>query len=244
VSASRESTYGPLDFARDSGVARETLSRLSTYVDLLRDWNQRVNLVAESTLADVWRRHIWDSAQLAPLIPPTARTIVDIGSGAGFPGLVLAIMLSGPPPPPLRGRFPPPQAGEVAERSDAGGGQWRVHLIESTQKKCRFLEAVITATAAPAKVHCARAEEVKGLKADVVTARAVAPLDRLLPLAFPFFKPATLGLFLKGRSLNDELTAATKSWRLVPTLIPSRSDPSGFVLRVTGLTPWKARKPS
>jgi 16S rRNA (guanine527-N7)-methyltransferase len=125
-----------------------------------------------------------------------------------------------------------------------GGGQWRVHLIESTQKKCRFLEAVIAATAAPAQVHCTRAEDVKGLKADVVTARAVAPLDRLLPLAFPFFKPATVGLFLKGRSLNDELTAATKSWRLASTPIPSRSDPSGFVLRVTGLTPWKARKPS
>jgi 16S rRNA (guanine527-N7)-methyltransferase len=232
---------------------------------LLRQWNQRVNLVAESTLPQVWRRHIWDSAQLAPLIPPAARTIVDIGSGAGFPGLVLAIMLSGPPPPSLRDGPPPPRAGEEKGRSSldhppplAGEGDRReaavegasqrptltVHLIESTQKKCRFLKAVIAATNAPAQVHCARAEDVKGLKADVVTARAVAPLDRLFPLAFPFFKPATVGLFLKGRSLNDELTAATKSWRLASTPIPSRSDPSGFVLRVTGLTPWKARKPS
>jgi 16S rRNA (guanine527-N7)-methyltransferase len=186
-------------------------------VDLLTEWNQRLNLVAESTLPDVWRRHVWDSAQLAPLIPKGAKTIVDLGSGAGFPGLVLAIML----------------------------GLSRVHLIESTQKKCCFLEAAIAATGAPAQVHCARAEAVTGLKADVVTARAVAPLERLLPLAYPFFRQGTIGLFLKGRSLNDELTAATKSWHLDAKPLPSRSDPSGFVLRVTGLAPWrKPRKPT
>jgi 16S rRNA (guanine527-N7)-methyltransferase len=211
------STYGPLDFSRDSGVARETLRLLTIYVDLLIEWNERVNLVAPSTLPDVWRRHVWDSAQLIPMIPRETKIIVDIGSGAGFPGLVLAIMLGGP----------------------------TVHLIESTQKKCRFLEAVAAATGAPVEVHWARAEDVKGLKADVITARAVAPLDRLLALAHPFFGPATIGLFLKGRSLNDELTGATKSWRLESTPIPSRSDPSGVVLRVTGLTPWrKAPKPS
>jgi len=211
------STYGPLDFSRDSGVARETLRLLTIYVDLLIEWNERVNLVAPSTLPDVWRRHVWDSAQLIPMIPRETKVIVDIGSGAGFPGLVLAIMLGGP----------------------------TVHLIESTQKKCRFLEAVAAATGAPVKVHWTRAEEVTGFKADVVTARAVAPLDRLFPLAHPFFGPATVGLFLKGRSLNDELTGATKSWRLDATPIPSRSDPSGVVLRVTGLTPWrKAPKPS
>lgn len=210
--------YGPLDFARDSGVARETVNHLSTYLALLREWNERVNLVAESTLADAWRRHVWDSAQLAPLIPPGTKTIVDLGSGAGFPGLVLAIVLS-----------------ESAT----------VHLIESTQKKCRFLEAVIAATGASAQVHNSRAEDLKGLKADVITARAVAPLDRLFPLAFPFFSDRTVALFLKGRSLNDELTVATKSWHFDATPIPSRSDPSGFVLRVTGLTPWrKAPKPS
>lgn len=212
-------TYGPLDFARDSQVTRETLSLVSTYADLLRDWNQRLNLVAESTLPDLWRRHMWDSAQLVPLVPEGAEIIVDLGSGAGFPGLVLALLLR-----------------------DRGV---TVHLVESTQKKCRFLDAVIAATGAPARVHNARAEDVKSLKADVVTARAVAPLERLFPLAYPFFGRATVGLFLKGRSLNDELTAATKSWHLTATPIPSRSDPSGFVLRVTGLTPWrKAPKPS
>jgi 16S rRNA (guanine527-N7)-methyltransferase len=211
-------TYGPLDFERDSQVTRETHSLVNTYVDLLRDWNERVNLVSDASLADVWRRHIWDSAQLIPMIPRGTKTIVDLGSGAGFPGLVLALLV-----PDLT-----------------------VHLVESIQKKCRFLEAVIAATGANATVHNARAEDLKkSLKADVVTARAVAPLNLLFRLAHPFFHPRTTGLFLKGRSLNDELTAATKSWHLTATPIPSRSDPSGFVLRVTGLTPWrKAQKRS
>lgn len=206
--------YGPSDFINETLVSRETLDRLTTYVNLLVDWNERLNLVAPSTIADVWRRHILDSAQLAALISPEAKTIVDLGSGAGFPGLVLAIMLAGRP-------------------------GLKVHLVESIQKKCRFLEAVIAATGAPAEVHPIRAEDLKGLKADVVTARAVAPLERLLPLAHPFFGPGTIALFLKGRSLNDELTLATKSWTLAATPIPSRSDPSGYVLRVTGLTPWR-----
>jgi 16S rRNA (guanine527-N7)-methyltransferase len=223
VNASQDeatSPYGPLDFARDTGVPRETLSRLSTYVNLLVERNEHLNLVAASTLPDVWRRHVLDSAQLAPLIPTHATTIVDLGSGAGFPGMVLAIMLSDHP-------------------------GLTVHLIESIQKKCRFLEEVAVKTAAVSQVHPARAEDVKGLKADVVTARAVAPLDRLLALAHPFFGPATTGLFLKGKALNDELTHATKSWKLDATPIPSKSDPSGTVLRVTGLTPWRRpRKPS
>jgi len=220
TSDSTTSTYGPLDFARDTGVPRETLSRLSTYVNLLVERNEQLNLVAASTLPDVWRRHVLDSAQLAPLIPPHATTIVDLGSGAGFPGLVLAIMLSDRP-------------------------GLTVHLVEATQKKCRFLEEAAKATMAPIQVHWARAEQIKGLKADVVTARALAPLNLLLRLAHPFFGPSTTGLFLKGRSLNDELTQATKSWKLAATPIPSRSDPSGTILRVTGLTPWRRpRKPS
>jgi 16S rRNA (guanine527-N7)-methyltransferase len=211
--------YGPSEFTFETQVSRETLDRLTTYVNLLTEWNERLNLVAPSTIPDVWRRHILDSAQLAPLIPPDAKTIVDLGSGAGFPGLVLAIMLAECP-------------------------GLKVNLVESIQKKCRFLEAVIAATGAPAEVHAARAEDMR-LKADVVTARAVAPLDRLLAMAHPFFRPGTIALFLKGRSLNDELTLATKSWTLESTPIPSRSDPSGTVLRVTGLSPWRrSPKPS
>lgn len=212
--------YTALDFARDLGVARETVSRLSTYVDLLWERNQQLNLVAASTLPQVWHRHILDSAQLAAHIPPEARTLVDLGSGAGFPGMVLAIMLADRP-------------------------GLKVHLVESIGKKCRFLEEVAAATGTPAEVHCCRTEALAGLKADVVTARAVAPLDRLLGMAFPFFRDGTIGLFLKGKSLPAELTLAAKSWKLDSTPIPSRSDPSGKLLRVTGLTTWrKPRKPS
>jgi 16S rRNA (guanine527-N7)-methyltransferase len=223
--------YGPLDFARDTGVPRETLSRFTVYARLIEEWNDRVNLVAPSTIPDLWRRHFWDSAQLAPLIPPQARTIVDLGSGAGFPGMVLALLLSSP----ARGGGGSPRGGETE------GAGVVVHLIEATQKKCRFLEAVALATGAEVHIHCARAEAVKGLTADVVTARAVAPLTELLRLAFPFFGPSTTGLFLKGRTLNDELTHAVESWKLEATRVVSRSDPSGAILRVTGLTPW--RKP-
>ncbi|MFN9356429.1 MAG: 16S rRNA (guanine(527)-N(7))-methyltransferase RsmG [Alphaproteobacteria bacterium] len=212
--------YSALDFARDLGVARETVSRLSTYVDLLCKRNQQLNLVAASTLPHVWHRHILDSAQLLEHIPPHARTLVDLGSGAGFPGMVLAIMLADRP-------------------------GLKVHLVESIGKKCRFLEEVAAATGAPVEVHCSRAEALAGLKADIVTARALAPLDRLLELAFPFFRDGTIGLFLKGKSLPAELTLAAKSWKLDSTPIPSRSDPSGTLLRVTGLTTWrKPRKPS
>ena len=106
-------------------------------------------------------------------------------------------------------------------------------------------EEVAAATGAPVEVHCGRAEALLDLKADVVTARALAPLDKLLELAFPFFRDGTIGLFLKGKSLPAELTLATKSWKLDSTPVPSRSDPSGSVLRVTGLTPWrKPKKPS
>lgn len=208
------SDYGPLDFARDSGVARETLERCHTFVKELTGWNERLNLVAPSTIPDVWRRHLWDSAQLVSLVPEGAKTLVDLGSGAGFPGLVLAIL-----------------------RPDLD-----VHLVESIQKKCRFLEAAAEVTETRLTVHCTRAEDLLRLKADVVTARAVAPLERLFPLAYPFFKPGTIALFLKGKALNDELTLAAKSWRLDATPVPSRSDPSGTVLRVTGLSPW--RKPT
>ena len=214
------SDYTSLDFARELGVARETVSRLSTYVEILTIRNQQLNLVAESTMQQVWRRHILDSAQLVEQIPLSTKSIVDLGSGAGFPGMVLAIVLS--------------------ERPGL-----KVHLIESIQKKCRFLDEVAEATQTPVQVHWTRAEAVKNLRADVITARAVAPLDKLLKLAYPYFRPSSTGLFLKGKSLSHELTLASKSWKLDSTPVPSRSDPSGIVLRVTGLSPWRTpQKPS
>jgi 16S rRNA (guanine527-N7)-methyltransferase len=185
--------------------------------------NSHLNLVADSTLPDLWRRHFLDSAQLADEIPEGSKTIVDLGSGAGFPGMVLAIMLGAQPTMP----------------------GLQVHLIEATLKKCRFLEKVAGATDAPVKVHWSRAQAVRHLTADVVTARAVAPLAKLLGLAYPFFGAETIGLFLKGRGLDAELTLARESWTLHVTRVPSRSDPSGSILRVTGLSPWrKPRRPS
>lgn len=218
-----DGAYGPLDFARDSEVPRETLERLTNYSRLLVERNAHLNLVADSTLQDLWRRHFWDSAQLAPLVPAGAKTLVDLGSGAGFPGMVLAIML-----------------GDASSTR----GPLTVHLVDSTQKKCRFLEEVAAATGAPVKVHWSRAENLAGLKADVVTARAVAPLTKLLGLAHPFFTEGTTGLFLKGRAAAAELTEAAESWRLQADTLQSRSDPSGSILRVTGLMPWRKRKPS
>jgi 16S rRNA (guanine527-N7)-methyltransferase len=138
----------PAEFAAETGVSRETLARLEAYAALLLAWNRRVNLVGRGTEEDLWRRHMLDSAQLHPLIPAGARTLVDLGSGAGFPGLVLAI-LGGP----------------------------HVHLVESDQRKAVFLREAARVTGAAAMVHAIRIEAAPPLAADIVTARALAPLD-------------------------------------------------------------------
>lgn len=194
-------------------VSRETIERLSLYESLLSRWQETINLVAHSTLKDVWGRHFADSAQLAALVPPGAQFCVDIGSGGGFPGLVLAILFRDRP-------------------------GFAMHLIESDQRKAAFLRAAAASTGAAAQVHAARAEAVAGVlsaQADRVTARACAPLERLLPLAAPFLKPGGLCLFLKGRGVEEELTAARKYWRFSLNQIASVTDPEGRVLEVKGL---------
>jgi 16S rRNA (guanine527-N7)-methyltransferase len=197
-------------FARLVPVSRETLERLDAYVALLKSWNSRINLVGATTLGDPWRRHILDSAQLLPFMPRDARVLVDIGSGAGLPGLVLALM-----------------------------GAAQVHLIESDQRKSVFLREAIRITGAAVTVHAVRAERLPGLVADVVTARAVAALPDLLDLVEPFLSPHSLCLFLKGRTVQEELTAAAKTWKMRTRLEPSRSDPGGMVLLVEAI----AREP-
>ena len=206
---SRE-TFGPEEFAQLANVSRETLSRLKLLVSLLEEWNRRQNLVAPSTLKTVWLRHVWDSAQLAPLVPETARTIVDLGSGAGFPALVLAEL--------LRDRC-------------------SVTLYEATAKKCRFLEECIARLSLPASVRNVRIEDMTGEIADVVTARALAPLPKLLGYAHHFMGPGSVGLFLKGQNIASELTEARRSWRMSLGQHPSRSDPSGVILEVRKLAP-------
>jgi 16S rRNA (guanine527-N7)-methyltransferase len=191
----------PAEFAALTGVSRETLARLETYAELLDRWAARVNLVAASTLADRWRRHFLDSAQLLPLIPPDAARVVDLGSGAGFPGLVLAIM-----------------------------GVAGVELIEADAKKCAFLREAARVSAAPVTIRRGRIDSLPAQIADVVTARGLAPLDRLLPLSERFIGPQTRCLFPKGKEAAQELMAAQKMWVMDVTMHASRSDPRGVIL--------------
>ena len=190
-------------FQKLTGVSRETLARLQSYVELLIVWNRRINLVGPRTIGDIWRRHVLDSAQLRPLIPPKSRVLVDLGSGAGLPGLILAIL-----------------------------GIPEVHLVEADQRKCVFLREAARVTETPVALHAQRLEKVTGIRADVVTARAFAPLPDLLDQAEAFLDTHSILLFLKGKTVGEELTEAAKGWKMRATLHPSVSDPSGTVLRL------------
>jgi 16S rRNA (guanine527-N7)-methyltransferase len=195
-------------FASEIGVERERLADAERFRTLLAQANQHMNLVGESTLVDFWSRHFLDSAQLLAFAPG-AKTWADLGSGAGLPGLVLAILLKGTP-------------------------GVRIHLVESVGKRCRFLTEVVGALDLPAKVHHARAENLV-LDVEVVTARACAPLGRLLGFAKPSLKQRTKGLFLKGETVDSEVAEARKSWRFAAEVHPSLSDLRGRVLEVTEL---------
>ena len=208
-------TFGPEDFATRTNVSRETLARLKAYVGLLQDWNTRHNLVSAKSLEDVWSRHIWDSAQLAPLVPAEAKTLADLGAGAGFPGLVLAEL--------LRDRV-------------------HVTLFESIRKKCDFLAAAAERMRLPVTVVNARIEAGGQGRFDVVTARALAPLDKLLDYAQQIADRKTVCLFLKGQSLASELTEARKSWRMKALQHPSATDPSGVILEVRELSHVPVRR--
>jgi 16S rRNA (guanine527-N7)-methyltransferase len=194
------------EFADLAGVPRETLDRLSTYLELLRKWNGAINLVGASTLADPWRRHFWDSAQLLPLLPQHPSVLVDLGSGGGFPGLVLAI---------------------------AAGDRMQVHLVESDRRKATFLREAARATATDVAVHSERAETpTTPVRADIITARALAPISVVLELAAAFAQPATQFLLLKGSQTHNELTEARKHWTMEVDVHPSRSDASGFMVQI------------
>jgi 16S rRNA (guanine527-N7)-methyltransferase len=195
---------GPLDphgFAALSGVSRETLVRLEAYAGLLVRWSARINLVGANTLGDLWRRHFLDSTQLLQYVPEGTRSLMDLGSGAGFPGLVLAI--SGVP---------------------------GVELIEADARKCAFLREAARIAAAPVVIRNARIETVPPHIVDVVTARGCAPLDRLLVLAQPFIGPETVCLFPKGEQAARELTAARQAWTMNATCHDSCTDPRGVIL--------------
>jgi 16S rRNA (guanine527-N7)-methyltransferase len=200
---------GPLtaeSFAKLTNVSRETLDRLCIYVDLLKSWNRRINLVGRNTVGDVWRRHILDSAQLYPLIPAECRSLVDLGSGAGLPGLVLSIF-----------------------------GVANCHLIDSDGRKAAFLREAIRVTNADATVHLARLDRAKAPRADVVTARALGPLTELVEISQRFLKPGGVCLFLKGRSVEEELTELAKRWKIPVERCPSLSDPLGSIIRLEAI---------
>ncbi len=202
--------FGAEDFAAATNVSHETLGRLKTYADMLAEWNAVHNLVSRNSMSDLWRRHFLDSAQLAPLVPLKARSLIDLGSGAGFPGLVLAEVL----------------------RERAG---FRAVLYESTAKKCSFLNAVAERLGLRVDIRNARAEAADREIFDVVTARALAGLPELLAYAQRFWGSETIALFPKGRNLGSELTEAHKSWTLKERQHPSMSDPDGVVLEVREL---------
>lgn len=193
-------------------VSRETRRRLALYVEALHRWQPVQNLVAANTLPLVWTRHIADSIQLLDHASG-AKKWLDLGSGAGFPGLVLAIVL--------------------AERADA-----MVDLVESNGRKCAFLREVIRETGAPARLHEGRLEGVVGAfssEVDVVTARALAPLSQLLAWTAPLLRHGVMGLFPKGKEAMAELTEAAKSWKFTAELLPSRTDSHARIVRVTSL---------
>jgi len=190
-------------------VSRETESRLDRYVELLRQWQAKTNLIAPSTLPTLWTRHIADSLQLLRFAP-SARVWIDIGSGGGFPGVVLACALADVP--------------------EAG-----VHLIERNAKKAAFLREALRVTGAPGVVHAKGIEDIVDSipeRIDCVTARAVAPLHQLLGFAEPLLRRGAKALFLKGQDVEAELTEATKCWNIKPILHSSLTGGQGWIVEL------------
>lgn len=214
------SINGPEDFAKAFNVPRETIHKLVRYAELLAHWQKSTNLIAPSTLPTLWSRHFADSAQLRDLASE-ARLSLDLGSGAGFPGLVVAILQAGRP-------------------------DFRMHLVESNRKKCAFLAEVARETLAPVDIHAMRIEELaespQRLEPDVVSARALAPLPRLFELAAPFFDSNTRGLFLKGREAEAEIEDARREWSFDYRLHPSRTSVNSSIIEVSEIRPCEAGK--
>jgi 16S rRNA (guanine527-N7)-methyltransferase len=206
--------FGPNEFQEATHVSRETLDLLKTYVGMLEDWNTRQNLVSAVSLESVWHRHVYDSAQLAPLIPVNVKTLADFGSGAGFPGLVLAILLR---------------------------DQLKVSLFEATKKKAEFLKAVAERLELPVTIRNERIEDAPRQAFDVITARAFARLPELLGYAQKFLGPGTMCLFLKGQSMAPELTDARKFWKMTIQSRPSKTHPLGSVLEIRDLIDVSSR---
>ncbi|MBL8567149.1 MAG: 16S rRNA (guanine(527)-N(7))-methyltransferase RsmG [Hyphomicrobiaceae bacterium] len=210
----------PADFSAAFGVSRETIQRLETYAGLLQKWQKTINLVAPRTVAEIWHRHFADSAQLWAYVPQHARTLVDLGSGAGFPGLVLAILA----------------AGAVGAGARA---PLRFTLIESDTRKAAFLREAARAVGIAVDIipHRIESEQIRAMveRIDCVTSRALAPLPRLLELAYPLFGPETVGVFPKGRDASAEVEAAEHTFEFRLRLEPSLTEADARIVVIERL---------
>ena len=188
--------------------SKKTQEKLKIYEEILKKWQSKINLISPSTIDNIMDRHIMDSAQLYPFITSKAKNVIDLGSGAGFPGLVLAIL-----------------------NQNEGQGAWEVHLIESDTRKCAFMQEVARLTQTKIHIHNCRIEDLTDLKADVITARALKEVKTLLDYVQPFLKPDTTCLFLKGKNADLELEWAASSYSFLVKKIPSMLE-DGFVLEI------------
>ena len=193
-------------------VSRKSLLKIEAYVDLLLTWQTKINLIGPSTVETVWRRHVLDGLQLLPLMQNNTEAVADLGSGAGIPGLILAL-----------------------------GGDFKADLYESNGKKVAFLREAIRQTKANAQVHQIRLETLEDHLPeripDYVTARALAPLEKLLHWAEPFLKRGAIGLFHKGQDVDSEVNKATKFWKMGAIIRhASMTDSDGTILEVKEIT--------
>ena len=202
--------YSFSDLKKDIDVSRETSEMLRTYGELLIKWQKTKNLVSNSTLDNIWKRHFLDSAQLAPMLRKVfgkkQLSMLDLGSGAGFPGLVLAAM-----------------------------GLGTAHMVESNGRKCVFMRQVVRDTGANAMIHNSRIEELEVFPVDIITSRACAKILKLLDWSSPFLSPYTEVWLLKGEKFEEELTEAKACWTMEINRYQSLSDPTGVILRLRGI---------
>ena len=210
-----EDGFGPDDALRLTGVSRETLGRVHSYLAVLDAWRERINLIGPGEGRHLWRRHVLDSLQLIPQISVDDLQVADLGSGAGFPGLVIACAL--------------------AERPGAS-----VTLVEKSVRKSQFLEAAIAEVRLPARVLNLRIEDTPRDRFDLLTARALAPLPKLLGYGYAWLKPSGKALLMKGRDTAAELAEARKDWTFEVTERESLSSQEGRVLKVSSIRPRRA----
>ena len=192
-------------------VSRETFCDLESYNKALHEWQCKFNLVSDASLKDSWNRHICDSVQLFQYLPKDARILYDFGTGAGFPGMVLAMMA----------KYETPYL--------------KVKLVESIKKKTLYLKHVSELTNTPVEIINDRIENIKPESADVITARALTSLDKLLGYSLPFARKGTKLLFLKGKKHEEEIKEAQKHWKFNYEIIPSQESSEGVIISITDL---------